>query len=205
MFCYLWFLLLASICQAKYSTRKTLQQPFYLFLLFSIVKNGIGWIICSIGILIFLLKIQLNLRSIDEQTQTRNSNTIKFISVCFGCISFITTAVLLSYINTEKNFYYQHLRTLLNNVILFICIPKYFINQNENCKLYVSVYDHHPPPVLPWQLPTNFDPNSVKLKVVQLKKWIKYLYLKIHFVELDCLTWFFTIQVQINRSVRRGW
>ena len=140
------------------------------FLLFSIVKNGFGWIICSIGILIFLLKFQFNLRSIDEQTQTRNSNTIKFISVCFGCISFITTAVLLSYMNTEKNFYYQHLRTLLNNVILFICIPKYFINQNENCKLYVSVYDHHPPPVLPWQLPTNFDPNSVKLFVAQLKK-----------------------------------
>ena len=167
-------------CQAKYNTRKTLQQPFYdsyLFLLFSIVKNGFGWIICSIGILIFLLKFQFNLRSIDEQTQSRNSNTIKFISVCFGCISFITTAVLLSYMNTEKNFYYQHLRTLLNNVILFICIPKYFINQNENCKLYVSVYDHHPPPVLPWQLPTNFDPNSVKLFVAQLKKWIKYVFI----------------------------
>ena len=155
--------------------KRLLRQPFYdssFILLFSIVKNGFGWIICSIGILIFLLKFQFNLRSIDEQTQTRNSNTIKFISVCFGCISFITTAVLLSYMNTEKNFYYQHLRTLLNNVILFICIPKYFINQNENCKLYVSVYDHHPPPVLPWQLPTNFDPNSVKLIVVQFKKWI---------------------------------
>ena len=175
MFCDLSFLLHSAIkcysfLSSKIQYKKNAAVTMLPFLLFSIVKNGIGWIICCIGILIFLLKIQLNLRSIDEQTQTRNSNTIKFISVCFGCISFITTAVLLSYMNTEKNFYYQHLRTLLNNVILFICIPKYFINQNENCKLYVSVYGHHPPPVLPWQLPTNFDPNSVKLKVVQLKK-----------------------------------
>ena len=138
--------------------------------IFSLLKNGFGWIICSVGILIFLLKIQFNLRSIDEQTKSKNWTTIKFISVCFGCISFISTAVILSYMNTEKSFYYHHLCTLLNNVILFICIPKYFINQNENCKLYVSVYDHHPPPVLPWQLPTNFDPNSVKLIIAQFKK-----------------------------------
>ena len=46
-------------------------------------------------------------------------------------------------------------------------MPQYFINRNENFKLYVSVYHHHPPFVLPWQLPSNFDSNSVKLLYVK--------------------------------------
>ena len=48
--------------------------------------------------------------------------------------------------------------------LIFILIPKYYICQNHNMKLYVSVYHHHPPPVLPWQLPNNFDLKSVKLR-----------------------------------------
>jgi hypothetical protein len=86
----------------------------------------------------------------------------------FAIISFVTASVLIR--RFSDNLYFQHLFNLLNNMILFICIPKYFINRNENLKLYVSVYHHHPPPVLPWQVPSNFDPNSVKLIIVQSKK-----------------------------------
>ena len=133
------------------------------------MKNGLGLVICDVGILIFLLKFRFNLRSLDEQTQSRNSIYVKFISVCFGIISFVIASVLITKFN-NNNLFFQHLIALLNTVILFIFIPKYFINENENLKLYVSVYHHHPPPVLPWQLPNNYDPNSVKLIIVQSKK-----------------------------------
>ena len=142
---------------------------YIFFILFSVLKNGFGLVICNVGILIFLLKFRFNLRSLDEQTQSRNSIYVKFISVCFGIISFVTASVLITKFNND-NLFFQHLIALLNTVILFICIPEYFINKNENLKLYVSVYHHHPPPVLPWQLPKNFDPNSVKLIIVESKK-----------------------------------
>ena len=141
-----------------------------MFKLFSIFKNGYGWFICNLGILTFILKFRLNLHSLEEETQPRTTRiTLKFIYVLFGIITFITTSVLLSYYS--NNLFIQHLHNLLNIAIVFICIPKYFINQNDNLKLYVSVYHHQPPPVLPWQLPSNFDPNSVKLITVQSQKW----------------------------------
>ena len=144
-----------------------------MFILFSIFKNGYGWFICNLGILTFILKFRLNLHSLEEETQPRTTFRttriiFKFISVLFGIITFITTSVLLSY--SSNNLFIQHLHNLLNIAIVFICIPKYFINQNDNLKLYVSVYHHQPPPVLPWQLPSNFDPNSVKLITVQSQK-----------------------------------
>ena len=140
-----------------------------MFKLFSIFKNGFGWILCNLGILTLVLKFRLNLHSLKEETQPRTSRiTRKFLCVLFGITTFITTSVYLSY--SSNNLFIQHLHNLLNIAIVFICIPKYFINQNDNLKLYVSVYHHHPPPVLPWQLPSNFDPNSVKLITVQSQK-----------------------------------
>ena len=140
-----------------------------MFKLFSIFKNGFGWIVCNLGILTLVLKFRVNLHSLEEETQPRTSRiTRKFLCVLFGIITFITTSVYLSY--SSNNLFIQHLHNLLNIAIVFICIPKYFINQNDNLKLYVSVYHHHPPPVLPWQLPSNFDHNSVKLITVQSQK-----------------------------------
>ena len=137
--------------------------------LFSILKNGFGWIICNVGILTFILKFRFKLHSLEEETQSRTTRTtLKFIYILFGIITFMTTSVILSY--SSNNLFVQHLHNLLNIAIVFICIPKYFINQNDNLKLYVSVYHHQPPPVLPWQLPSNFDPNSVKLITVQSQK-----------------------------------
>ena len=141
-------------------------QYVYFFILFSILKNGIGLVICNVGILILLLKFRFNLRSLDEQAQSRNSIYVKFMSLCFAIFFFVTASALIRKLIID-NLFFQHLFHLLNVVILFICIPKYFINRNENFKLYVSVYHCHPPPVLPWQLPFSFDPNSVKLIIVQ--------------------------------------
>ena len=70
--------------------------------------------------------------------------------------------ILFSFVVTW-NIYVLHVRDISGLFFAFILIPKYFINQNERLKLYVSVYHMVPAPVLPWQLPSNFDPNSVKL------------------------------------------
>ena len=139
-----------------------------LLVLFSVLKNGLGLVICDVGILIFLLKFRFNLRSLDEQEQSSNSKIVKFIPVCFAIFSLVTASLLISKLDKD-NLFFQHLINLLNIFILCICMPQYFINRNENFKLYVSVYHHHPPPVLPWQLPNKFDPNSVKLIIVESK------------------------------------
>ena len=141
----------------------------YSFILFSVLKNGFGLVICNVGILIFLLKFRFNLRSLHEQEQSRNSKIVQFISVGFTIFSLVTASVLISNFN-RNNLFFQHLINLLNIFIFCICIPKYFINRNENLNLYVSVYHCHPPPVLPWQLPSNFDSNSVKLLYVKLNE-----------------------------------
>ena len=70
--------------------------------------------------------------------------------------------MLFSFIFTW-NIYILHVRSNLILSFAFILLPKYFINQNENLKLYVSVYHWVPAPVLPWQLPKDFNPNSVNL------------------------------------------
>ena len=138
----------------------------YSFILFIVLKNGFGLVICNVGILIFLLKFRFNLRSLDEQEQSSNSKIVKFIPVCFAIFSLVTASLLISKLDKD-NLFFQHLINLLNIFILCICMPQYFINRNENFKLYVSVYHHQPPPVLPWQLPSNFDSNSVKLLYVK--------------------------------------
>ena len=61
------------------------------------------------------------------------------------------------------NIYVLHIKRNLILLFAIIIIPKYFINQNENLKLYVSVYHWVPAPVLPWQLPKNFNTDSVNL------------------------------------------
>ena len=57
-----------------------------------------------------------------------------------------------------------HIQLLLYIATLGIFIPKYYISQDDKLQLYVNVYHQIPAPVLPWQLPDNFEPNSVQLK-----------------------------------------
>ena len=80
-------------------------------------------------------------------------------------IIFLAMTMLFSFI-VPWTIYFLQTRAILGLFFVFILIPKYFISQNENLKLYVSVYHLVPAPVLPWQLPSNFDPNSVKLVCV---------------------------------------
>ena len=67
-----------------------------------------------------------------------------------------------------QNVYHVHILTLIQCTFLFILVPKYHISQDPNLKFYVSVYHHQPPPVLPWQLPENVDPD-VKLIIAKHK------------------------------------
>ena len=82
---------------------------------------------------------------------------------------FLAVAIPISWLFTW-NIYVLRVRNILTLVLGFILIPKYFINANENLKLYVSVYHWVPSPILPWQLPENFDPTSVKLICVNYPK-----------------------------------
>ena len=114
-----------------------------------------------------MMKFRCDLRTIDDQTRKKNVLTPKFLAVCFVGIAFLTTNIILRHGYEMNNIIFLHINILLNTVIIFILFPKYVISQNQNLQLYVSVYHHHPPPVLPWQLPENFDCGSVKLTIVQ--------------------------------------
>ena len=59
----------------------------------------------------------------------------------------------------------HHLMYFVVIIFWFIFVPKCYIEQNSNLSFYVSVYHQQPPPILPWQLPNNFDPKSVKLVI----------------------------------------
>ena len=137
--------------------------------IFSLVRNGLGLGLGTLGILWLLLFHQVNLRTIKESPKTKypwiSCSSLKLTFSLMFLILFQASTVLFSFLFTW-NIYVLHLRFLLNFSIAFILVPKYFINQNENLKLYVSVYHLVPAPVLPWQLPSNFDPNSVKLVCV---------------------------------------
>ena len=69
--------------------------------------------------------------------------------------------------STEDMIIYHivYLANLINPLLVF----KYLISQNPNLKLYVSIYHHQPPPVLPWQLADDFELGDIKLIVVKKK------------------------------------
>ena len=131
---------------------------------FSPIVNGLGWLLCNLGSVLLLLVFHRNLHTVKELKPSRNAFSSNFIfSVIALTLFFGTSAILKNYVkiaalNTPQA------SIIFNSTLIFILIPKYYICQNHNLKLYVSVYHHHPPPVLPWQLPGNFDLKSVKLR-----------------------------------------
>ena len=137
---------------------------------FSFVRNGLGFGLTSLAILWLLLLQRVNLRTIKEQRKTNyplymtflKSETMKLTIAFMLLVFFLCIIVLFSFIFTW-NIYVLHIRRNLILLFTIIIIPKYFINQNENLKLYVSVYHWVPAPVLPWQLPKNFNLDSVNL------------------------------------------
>ena len=135
---------------------------------FSFVQNGLGFGLATLGILILSLLHHMNLRTIDKPPKTRHlwiSYSSLKLQIFLLVISFLAMTTLFSFLVTW-NIFVLHIHNISGLIFAFILIPKYFINQNENFKLYVSVYHLVPAPVLPWQLPNNFDPNSVKLVCV---------------------------------------
>ena len=138
-----------------------------MYYTFSVLKDGFGRIIYSILALCFMMKFQCNLRSIEDQSRPKNILSTKSVTLCFLGIGFLTTNIILRSQYEMENFTFLHFHILLNVVLIFVLFPKYVISQNQNLQLYVSVHHHHPPPVLPWQLPENFDSGSVKLIIVQ--------------------------------------
>ena len=131
---------------------------------------GLGFAISSAGIIFMLFMFQKNLHSIKEPEikRARILGPLKFV-LCFFIAVLIIAISVVSPFDDTNNIYLIHVKIILFTIVCFIFIPKYYINQNDKLKLYVSVYHRVPAPVLPWQLPKNFDQKSVKLTCVKYK------------------------------------
>ena len=133
------------------------------------VGYGLGFVLIIIGIISLVLSFHLNLHSMNEdpvasKTWFGSSKTKTLSSLIMGVVLSID-----AFIDIDEMFL-TYLRINSVMILLYIIIPRYgVIEPNRNLKLYFSIYHRHPPPVLPWQLPTNFNPNSVKLTVVSSK------------------------------------
>ena len=157
----------------KFNCSKTINNCIIILLaysIFSFVRNGLGFGLTTFGILWLLVLHHVNLRTIKEPPKTTRYPYMPFSSLKLTIFSifviiFLAITILLSFLFTW-NIYVLRTRNLLIFIFAYILLPKYFINQNENLNLYVSVYHWVPAPVLPWQLPKNFNPNSVKLVCV---------------------------------------
>ena len=149
------------------------QQLLLSCCIFSWVRNGVGLGLSTFGILLLLLLIQhVNLRTIKDPPKTRYpwiKKSMKF-AISFLIVALFYTIATVSSILFNWNIYVLHIRNILTACFDFILIPKYYINQNKKLKFYVSVYHQLPAPLLPWQLPKNFNPNSVKLVIVDYPK-----------------------------------
>ena len=145
--------------------------------IFSIILNGFGWFLCNIGSIVILLLFKCKLRTIKEPKRSskkprkfgiRNIWSTKFVIFSIIAVTLVTLSIILE--ANEVPLFTLHIHILFNITIVHICLPKYYISQNENLKLFFNTYHHQPPPVLPWQLPTNFDSNSVKFLYVKSNK-----------------------------------
>ena len=144
-----------------------------MFLIFSFVRNGLGFALTFFGILGLSSILHCNLHSITERPPTRSYPILKYLSYefvlfCIGVTLIIGVSTMFPF-HDSPNIYIIHIHNILTMAIVAIMIPKYYINQDPNMKLYVNVYHCQPPPILPWQLPRSFDPNSVKLICVSHK------------------------------------
>ena len=143
------------------------------------MKNGIGYYFFYVGILFFCLMFHCKLHSLQDLS-SGNARCNKLLKM-YSIHSLIAIFLLVLYV-TLRLFYLSedfhekeniliddHIFYLVNMTLFCIILPKYYINQIPNLKLYVSVYSHQPPPVFSWQLPHNFDKNSVDINIVECK------------------------------------
>ena len=149
--------------QAKWWFIVKVAVPFYTF---SMVRNGLGLVLTIFGNLSFVITFQCCLYSIREQQSTRQSRIFSFLSSHFLISCYLMAIFLFSSMFTlfyDVEIYHIHIINITHTTVLCILVPKFQINQDPVLKLYVSVYHHQPPPVLPWQLPKDFPHDSVKL------------------------------------------
>ena len=129
---------------------------------FSSVGNGFGTVLLNISNLAFLLIFQLKLHQIKDPSTKLYLRKMK---AAFAII--LSLGVLWErFGHGKEHLIGTHIGNIIRTLILFILLPKYYINQNPNFKLYLNVYHHQPPPVLPWQLPGNFDAKGTELITV---------------------------------------
>ena len=129
---------------------------------FSFVVNGLGWLLCNFGIVVFLLFFKCKLHTIREPQQYKSVPSFKLVIRTVVGVIFVATSIVFGDAD-EVDIVTLHIHILFNISVIYIFIPKYYASQNPNLKLYIRFYHHQPPPVLPWQMPENFDPDSVKL------------------------------------------
>ena len=137
--------------------------------IFSFVKNGLGYGLGVMASLSLSILHRVNLRTISEPPKTRylwiSYSSLKFTIFSLFLILILAATILFPFL-FRFNIYVLHIKDILSLFFAFVLVPKYFINQNENLKLYVSVYHWVPAPILPWQLAENNFPFSVKLTCV---------------------------------------
>ena len=91
---------------------------------------------------------------------------VNFVCAVILGILFVSLTLIIFNLRETQDHIQVHVLVLLLMITQFIGVFKYYFNQNHNFRLYLSVYHQMPPPVLPWQLPDNFEPNAVVLKIV---------------------------------------
>merc|ERR1719266_644101 len=102
-----------------------------------------------------------------ESTESQESlaKYYVYIIICsfLACITFTLFSKL-----QHATVLIAHFVHLMSFTLFWIVLPTYYIHQNSNLKLYVKTHLHYPPPILPWQLPEDFNPGSVRLYVVKI-------------------------------------
>ena len=135
---------------------------------FSIIRNDFGLYLGVFCIIVFVLRHRMKLHEINDST-SKKSLAKYLIHIIIQCL-FLTFLFLASLDSIEENhIFIAHLKHFVLMLYFLIFLPKYYIHQNPSLKLYVSYYHHQPAPILPWQVPNNFDPDSVKLNVITME------------------------------------
>ena len=136
----------------------------FYFCCFSIFKSGFGILLCIICIKVFVLRRHMKLHVIIDP-KSKKSLAKYYIHIIFF-LSLTLVLITLLIVIEENHIYTSHVKHIISFLYFWVFLLKYYINQNPSLKLYVNCYHHQPPPVLPWQLPKNFNNDSVKLNVI---------------------------------------
>ena len=128
-----------------------------------------GEILTFFGIAAFIGLFHRNLYTFEDPQRIRKSSVFLSNKFIFACVlgSFICFLCVFLKFDDGKNFFLTHIQILLYVITFCIFLPRCYISQNENLELYVSLYHQIPAPVLPWQLPENFNPRIVQLNFIR--------------------------------------